>query len=354
MGGIHQFVPLLHVGDAVGQHTLDLRRLLTESGVDAQIYVELDDPDTVHLTRPAGSYPDHAARGDLLVYQFATASDLAPWLAARPERLVVNYHNITPAELFAPWDNGLGRHQVRAKEELVMLARRATLGVGVSEYNRRDLVAAGYQETAVVPPIVRFATGAPSSAPPEADGRGAARWLAVGRLAPNKALEDTLQALLVYRMRHDPKATLTVVGRPAIPVYATAVRRFAADLGLGDAVRFTGRLEDAGLVAAYRSSDVLVITSEHEGFCLPALEAMANDLPVVAYAEGALPEVLGDAADLLSTKDPLVVADAVHRLAADPAWRAARVAAGRRRLPELRLDQAGPRLVELLRRVREG
>ncbi|HMD46640.1 MAG TPA: glycosyltransferase family 4 protein [Acidimicrobiales bacterium] len=342
---IHQFVPMLHRGDAVGRHCLELQRLLRAGGVRSEIYVELDDRDTVALTRPATAYPHEAAPQDVLVYQFATASDLAPWLAARSERLVVNYHNVTPPELFAPWDNGLARHQVRARRELALLASRADTGVGVSEVNRADLLAAGYRETAVIPPIVDLR---PPSERVEAPGAGgASKWLAVGRLAPNKAFEDTLVALLAYRFRHDPGATLTVVGRPALPVYAAAVRGYGADLGLADAVTFTGPVSDEGLRRAYAEADVLVVTSEHEGYCLPVVEAMLAGVPVVAFREGAVPEVLGDAGTLLEDKDPVRLADAVARLA-DPGYRRAQVAQGRARVESLHLELAGPKLVELL------
>ena len=356
MSGIHQFVPMLHVGDAVGQHTVAVRDILVARGIGSEIYVDLDDPETAEQTRPASSYPSRAQVGDVLVYQLATASELAERLAGRTERLVVNYHNITPPPLFAPWDDGLARHQVQAHAELRRLAARAVLGVAVSELNRGDLVDADFAATAVVPPVVQLpAEGGPSAANSErAARRQGAKWLAVGRLAPNKAIEDTVAALLAYRLRHDPAAELLVIGKPALPGYAAALRRYVADLGLIDAVHFVGRVSDAVLTAAYADADVLVVSSEHEGFCLPVVEAMAHGLPVVAFREGALPEVLGDGGVLLYSKDPLAVADAVRRLQTDDPWRAQRVAAGRAHLPSLGLATAGERLVDLLMAVRDG
>jgi glycosyltransferase involved in cell wall biosynthesis len=362
-GGIHQFVPMLHVGDAVGQHTVELQRLLRAAGTASDVYVEHDDPETAADTIPVRRYPERAQPGDVLVYQFATASDVATWLVARTEPLVVNYHNITPAGYFAPWDNPLALHQARARYELAELAGRATLAVAVSEHNRADLVDTGFAATAVVPPIVRLTGGGPDGpedgmaddgGSPERPRGGGARWLAVGRLAPNKAVEDIFGALLVYRAQVDPDATVDVVGRAAVPSYGRALRRFAAELGLADAVRFCGRLSDDELVAAYRHADVLVITSEHEGFCLPAVEAMAHGLPVVAYDEGALPEVLGDAGVLVDRKDPATLVSAVARVQSDPDLRRTLQAAGRRRLAALGLETAGPRLVGLLTAVRDG
>lgn len=357
MSGIHQFVPMLHVGDAVGRHAMAVQALLRERGIESEIYVELEDSDTSGRTRKAAAYSEHASPGDLLVYQFATASDLAGWLSARPEPLVVNYHNVTPPELFAPWDDGLARHQVQARIELRALATRASLAVAVSEYNRAELVDAGFTATAVVPPIVKL-PAPPNLGVAPADHRRARRrgasWLAVGRLAPNKAVEDTVAALLAYRLLHDPDAELVVVGKAALPSYSAALHGYAADLGLAGAVHFAGKVDDRALAAAYAAADVLVVSSEHEGYCLPVVEAMACGLPVVAYREGALPEVLGDAGVLLETKDPLVVAEAVRRLQADDGWRESVVAAGHARLPALGLDGAGPRLVDLLVAAGDG
>ena len=124
VSAIHQFVPMLHRSDAVGRHTLALRDVMAARGIASRIYVELVDPDTATETRPFASYGEEAAPGDVLVYQFATASGIASWLAGRPETLVVNYHNVTPPEFYVPWDNVMAWHQVRAQTELRRLAPR--------------------------------------------------------------------------------------------------------------------------------------------------------------------------------------------------------------------------------------
>ena len=163
MSGIHQFVPMLHRSDAVGRHTLRLRDVMLERGIRSQVYVEMADPETASETRPFARYGEEAEAGDVLLYQFATASAIAPWLGARSEALVVNYHNVTPPEYFAPWDNGMARHQLLAQTQLRELAPRSGLGLAVSAFNEAELRAAGFGRTAVVPPaaIVPAATRRP-------------------------------------------------------------------------------------------------------------------------------------------------------------------------------------------------
>jgi len=351
MTAVHQFVPVLHRADAVGRHTLRLRDVFAARGIASRIYVELADPDTASETRPYGSYAEDARPGDVLLYQFATASAIATWLAARPEALVVNYHNVTPPEHYAPWDNGLARHQLRAQGELRSLAPRAALGLAVSAFNEDELRQAGFTRTAVVPPAAMLpaamlpaaVTGTRRSPP-----AGGSRWICVGRLAPNKAVEDTLAALVVARAHHDARATLEVVGRPVVPSYTRALLRFVDELGLRDAVVFSGARSDAEVATALAGADVLVVSSRHEGFGVPVLEAMAAGLPVVANDAGALGEVVGDAGLLVDARDPYAVAGAVERVLHEDGLGERLAQAASRRLDTLDLASAGERTVDLV------
>jgi glycosyltransferase involved in cell wall biosynthesis len=353
VSGIHQFVPMLHRGDAVGRHTLRLREVMAGRGISSRIYVELDDPETESETRPFASYSQEAESGDVLIYQFATASAIASWLQARPEPLVVNYHNVTPPDLYAAWDNGMARHQLRAQLELRGLAPRAALGLAVSSFNENELRQAGYVRTAVVPPAAIMPSGsgrsgAPAPTPAPAPHRPGARWISVGRVAPNKGIELAAMALLVSRDRHDPRATLEVVGRPVVPSYTAALHRFVDELGLHDAVTFSGALSDAELAATMADSDVLVMTSQHEGFGVPAIEAMTLGLPVVASRIGALPEVVGDGGLLVDTTDPSALAGAVARVLGEPGLKETLAEAALRRVAGLDLPSAGDRAVDLV------
>ncbi len=351
MSAIHHFVPVLHRGDAVGRHTLRLREATRARDFRSEIYVDTVDPDTEDETLPVLSYPDSAGQGDVVVYQFATASAMAPWLASRSETLVVNYHNITPPELMAPWDNHLALGQLRAQGDLRLLAPRATLAVADSVYNEAHLIDAGFATTAVVAPSAALEAGAgPDGAGPRpaVAPRLGGRWLAVGRVSPNKALESTVAALAVARAHSDAEATLRIVGKAATASYDGALHRYVAELGLGDAVHFTGHAGDTAVAAAYRAADVLVVTSEHEGFCVPVVEAMAAGLPVVAFDQGAVPEVLGGAGVLVVDKDPYALAGSIAALLADSGRRAALGEAGRDRLGELDLGSAADRFVRLL------
>jgi glycosyltransferase involved in cell wall biosynthesis len=340
----------MHRGDAVGRHTLRLRDASRAQGFDSTIYVDTIETDTAHETEPVSSYPEQARPGDVLVYQFATASFMASWLISRPETLVVNYHNITPPELWAAWDNHVALGQVRAQQELALLVPRTTLAIADSAYNQGHLRAAGFAHTDVVAPSAALdhaLIDAVSRADASPSTQGA-HWLSVGRVAPNKALEDTIAALLVARAHHDPAATLVIIGKPATASYAAALHRYVADLGLTEAVTFAGHASDATVAAAYAAADVLVVTSEHEGFCVPVTEAMAIGLPMVAFNQGALPEVLGNAGVMVDSKNPYVLSATIAALLSDAPRRELLVDAGHARLESMAFDAAAERFITVV------
>ena len=182
VSGIHHFVPVLHRGDAVGRHTLRLRDATRARGFRSEIYVDTVEAETAGETIPVLDYPGAAQRGDVVVYQFATASAMAPWLAGRSETLVVNYHNITPPDLMAPWDNHLALGQLRAQGDLRLLAPRTTLAVADSAYNEAHLAGSGFAATAVIPPSAALDAGVTAAAACR-PGTGAAARGARGALA---------------------------------------------------------------------------------------------------------------------------------------------------------------------------
>ena len=364
MSGIHQFVPMLHRYDAVGEHTRAVRDRLVADGITSRIYSELPDPATVDETRPYRSYEEDAEAGDILIYQFATQSAMASWLAERPEPVVLNYHSVTPPRFFAPWNNGIAQLQVTTLAELAMLAPRAALGVAVSHFDEDELGGAGCTRTTVIP-VANLAVPPTAPDPVVLANLEAIRderrrrtppgssWLSVGRLAPNKGHHETVAALFVARRTGDPGAHLTVVGSPSEPAYATALHRYVATLGLEDAVDFVTGIDDASLAAHYRASDVLVMLSDHEGFGVPLVEALGYGLPVVAFDAGAVREVVGDAGVILKRKHPRAVARAVADLLSDTAEQQRLVDLGAERFAALDLGSAAERLVTAVQGVAE-
>jgi glycosyltransferase involved in cell wall biosynthesis len=343
---IDQFVPSLAPHDAIGSHVLNSRRALRQAGFDSDIWVEEVARPLRREARNYLGYPGSGARADLVMYHASIHSRMATFLRLRPERLVVDYHNITPSRFFAGWDPVSEARMDLGRVELRGLAGRAELGLADSPYNEAELVAAGYRATAVCPILADYHHSGPD---PEVLGRNGCRpgtrWLFVGRLAPNKCQHDVIGAFAVYRRLFDPRATLSLVGGSASPRYEQALRVLADELGLDCAVEFAGTIPIGHLMALYRTAGVLVCLSEHEGFCVPVVEAMALGVPVVAYAAAAIPDTVGDAAVLLDDKDPLLVACAVDRVVSDRLLRDELVVAGRARAEQFSLPNTARQLV---------
>lgn len=317
---VHQFVPALIPRDATGTHTLLARAALRRAGWRSEIFAEATHDELAAESHKVTDYPAMARPGDVLVYQFSTSSMVADFLATRPEPLILDYHNVTGSEHYERWDPESARRSAEARHQLQALAPRAALGIADSAYNEGDLRAAGCAATAVVPVLAAYgrlaAAPDPVTAGRLAAGRagGGAQWLFVGRLVPSKAQHQLVKALWAYRRLYDGRARLHLVGAAPARRYLVALRDFAAELGLGTAVRIAGEVSDAALAAYFAAADAYVSLSVHEGFGVPLVEAMAAGVPVVATAAGALPEVLGDGALLVPVGDAGALAAALGTL----------------------------------------
>lgn len=356
MRALHQFVPTFEPG-AVGGHVLQLQRLVGEAlGAECEVFAEHVHP---ALEGRARRHLDYGRRvparpDDVLVYHVAIGSAVADFVLGRRQRLVVNHHNITPPELYERWEPAAAYGCSWGRAQLPALAARAVLGVADSAYNEGELQEAGCRATATAPILVDLGTltadvdeAALAGLERDRPG-GGADWLFVGRVSPNKCQHDVVKAFAAYRRLYDPRARLHLVGGSSSPAYSSALEGYAAALGLAAAVRLTGPVSAGRLAAHYRAADVLVCLSEHEGFCIPLLEAMAHRVPVVAFASTAVPGTLADAGILLPSKQPATVAAAVHRVVSDAGLRQALVAAGVRRLADFTLERTRARWIAVL------
>ena len=355
MTAIHQFIPTFAPRDAIGTHALHVQRLLRGMGLESDIYAEGIVRGTGRQARPYRTFGRRPAPSRTwLLYQLSTGSAVADFVRSRPEPKLVNYHNVTTASLFAPWEPHVAVECSEGRRQLRDLAPHVDLGIAVSSFNEAELREAGYPHTTVAPVLVDL-DGAASDADPGvlarlegAKNAGGRDWLFVGRVAPHKCQHDVVRAFAVYRRLYDPKARLHLVGSPGSHAYVTMLERYVAALGLAGAVDLAGSVPGPALAAHFRAADVFVCLSEHEGFCVPLVEAMRLEVPVVAFASTAVPETVAGAGLVLEAKDPLTVAAAVDRVLGDVALRTALVASGRMRAADFTLDRSARRFTDLI------
>ncbi len=353
---VDQVIPSLASRDAIGVHTLALTRALRAAGIDSDIFYGNCTPDMASQGRPVTGL-GRASRDRFLLYQSSIGSPVFDIVAARSEPKLVNYHNITPASLLEPWEPAVAFEAALGRAQLERLSADCGLAVADSAFNAGELADAGYTDTAVVPLLIDMThAGAPPD-PATAErlaaekSGGGAELLFVGKISPHKAPHDLVKMLSVYRRLYDGKARLRLVGSPLGSTYGPALHAFVHELHLDDAVVVTGSVDAATLEAHYRAADVFVCASDHEGFCVPIVEAMGHGVPVVAFGTAAVPETVAQAGIVLPTKDPVRFAAAVARVATDEDLRSRLAGASSRRSAAFGVERSTARFVDLVRRA---
>jgi len=334
---VNQWVPAAHKGDAIGDSARRVRDLLRTMGHESEIYALTIDDD---MRQEARAFTDAAAKsGEITIFHYALPSPMTEAFASLPSGRVLQYHNVTPASYFAPYDPGLFRLAALGRSELATLAGRTDLALGDSEYNRAELESLGFDRTGVFPIAVDTARITRHSERPAIDRMlddELVNFLFVGRIAPNKKIEDVIKLAEVYKRYVDAYYRFIFVGRfDVVPRYYSMIRALMAEYRLlDDRFVFTGPVPDEELAVYYRHAAVYISMSEHEGFCVPLVEAMAADVPVLAYAAAAVPDTLGGAGVQFAPKDLELAAELLSRLAFDDRLRAEVIAGQRRRLAD--------------------
>ena len=362
---VHQVVPVLLHADAIGDEARAIRAGLRARGFASEIhtlpqrerYEALDDSGRP-LSELLGMRGNGQPAG--VLYHFAISSEATAALVAADLPLVLIHHNLTPPRWFRMVDPRFEANLAAAERELDSMRCHVRLALGDSEFTRRELEAAGFAPTGVLPILLDPAPYRQHRpGPRNKEISRAPTLLTVGRVAPNKCIEDCIRLLAAYRAAGEPRARLWIAGDDRrLPAYRDALARLASRLGLdgddardptlGPAVRFLGRVTPQELVDCYRGAAAYVSMSEHEGFGVPLLEAMICDLPVLAYRSTAVPDTLDGAGLLLADKDPILAAELLGTLLGDALALEEHRARGRRRAAELAPERTMEHLVGLL------
>jgi glycosyltransferase involved in cell wall biosynthesis len=307
---IHQVLATLGYGDAIGHEVLGIQRVLRHAGYQSDIFVETADHRLEPQTRDYRELIDFSHPDNLLLHHFSLGSKASRTAYALPDRMALIYHNITPPEYFVGVHRTLARQTFRGRRELRAYADRCDLAMGDSEFNRQDLEALGFPRTAVLPVVPDF-----SHLDREPNWLVARdfddEWtnvVFVGRIIANKKIEDLISWFHTYQTIFNPRARLLLVGaQSGFERYLSSLHQLVGRLGASH-VHFIGHVSDEELVAFYEIADLFLCASEHEGFCVPIVEAFYKQVPVLAYAATAVPSTMDGAGVLFENRDPLHVA----------------------------------------------
>jgi len=334
---IVQLLPTLSFGDAIGNDTIALRGAIRDMGFDTDIYAE-----NIDKRLPAGSGQSiEKLKGlksdDIILYHKSTGTDLTFKIDNFKCRRIMVYHNITPPEFFRPYSTAATALTEYGYKGVEFLRDKVEYCLADSGYNRGELLKMGYKCPIDVRPIlIRFEDykQVPDEETLKKYKDSKTNLVFVGRIAPNKKQEDVIRAFYCYK-RINPESRLILVGSySGMENYYNRLVKYAAALGLSDDVVFTGHIKFSAILAFYRAADVFVCMSQHEGFCVPLVEAMFFDVPIVAYDTSAISDTLGGSGFLIDDNDPVFTAAVIDRIVRDKALREEIISGQRRRLED--------------------
>ncbi len=337
---IIQLVHTLNYGDAISGEACTLARLLTEAGVRNAIY-------SVHThEKLRGLSLDYRKlRSDLegmrepvtLLLHYSIDSPLNRlFVEIEPARRVLLYHNLTPDHWYVGYNGRVVADLRKGRAELPQLLARCDFVLADSEFNRSELLEFGAKDVSVLPlPLddERWNVAPNSGISRALQAHGGDNILHVGRLAPNKRIEDIIKAFYFYHHKMNDRSRLWLVGIDIdTEIYSFELRRLIAELRLKDSVSMVGAVADSELRAFYENSDLYICMSEHEGFCLPLLEAMFFGVPVIAFDACAVADTLGDSGILVAKKNPALLAELISIVLQDSSAREELARRGRERV----------------------
>jgi L-malate glycosyltransferase len=334
----HQFLTALSYGDAIGDYTLEIQKILQNNGYQSEIFSEIVHPRMARFVKPLHDYADIQSDDTLMIVHFSIGSHLGNLVPHLKGKKLMIYHNITPHQWFVDINSTLAYQCLLGRQQLALLRDYCPVALGDSEYNRQELEQLGFEKTGVLPIQLHFEKfdnpSDPITTAQYDDNRTI--FIVVGRVIPNKRLEDCLKAFSYYQNYINPVSRLIFVGLwNGFERYYHAVHEMLKTLGTKDVV-FTGHVTFEELLAYYRLADALLILSEHEGFCVPLLEAFYMKVPVLAWGDCAIPYTAGEGGFIAQgEKDFAALGEMMNQLVSDKSLREKIIAAQLQRIQNL-------------------
>lgn len=321
---VHQILVTLAYGDGVGNDVMAINEILKKHGYDADIYAQnIDGRISCEDVHEFEEMTD-LAEDDLILYHLSIGTELNEQFPEWKGRKIIVYHNITPPQWFEGLDENGIRLCTTGLSQTRELARYARYCFADSEFNKQDLISMGYRcPIDVLPIIIPF-----EDYDKEPDEEVLKKYqddyvnvLFAGRISPNKKQEDVIRAFAEYQRNYNEKSRLFLVGAYAEESsYYQTVRECVERTGTRNVI-FTGHIPFAQILSYFHSADLFLCMSEHEGFCIPLLEAMHFEIPVLAYSSTAVPYTMGGSGVLFEEKNYGEIAKAMDKVMRDSEYR---------------------------------
>lgn len=351
---VHQLLTSLVPGDAISNEALTIRRILLEEGHESRIFGYYHHASLASHFTHSSQFPLYAAPEALLLYHFSIGSPVSKIYFQSPGRKGMIYHNITPHAFFLDYHRILAKECYKGRKELETFVKRTDLALGDSEYNRRELEELGFPKTGVLPIVADFSLfdTEPNPVTERLLKDDKFTLLFVGRIIPNKKIDDLLRLFAVYQKYYNPNSRLILAGEyRGFERYLAEIQQIVGRYDLKE-VWIPGHVPFDDLVAYYRRADLYLSLSEHEGFGVPLLEAFHNKIPVIAYDAAAVAETMNGGGLLIKSKDPERICGLIEALRNDPSLRKRVVQGEEKALEKYRYHNIRSLLLDHLERLK--
>lgn len=310
-----QIAPTVTTGDAVGNEIIALDAVLKKNNISSRIYAHNIGEKVKKQVKDIKTLK-HIHSDDILLYHMSTYSGFYNLIKNAKCKKIVRYHNITPSIFFERYNPKMKRFIEDGLAEIISMNDLFDAGIADSEFNKQDLIKYGYSCPITVLPIILkmedYSRQPDEELMEKMKNRKGHILLYVGRIAPNKKIEDVISAFELYRRYYEPEAVLIIAGSyDKNDLYYRTLKIFT-EINHVENVIFTGHTSFQAILAYYHSADLYLCMSEHEGFCVPLVESMYFRLPILAYQSTAVPETLGEAGVVTDTKDALINAGIIN------------------------------------------
>ncbi len=311
-GSVHQILHGMYLADAITNDAFEIQKILRESGYKSEIFANLDFvcPECRKKVFDYKEYKKYSSDDSILIYHYSTHSPITDFVVGLLDKLVLRYHNVTPADYFHFFSSELKGEMDRGRRDLLRLRDRVAMVLADSEYNRIEIEKLGFKNTFEFPIAINFDKfGSKCSEKVLSKyGDGFTNIIFVGRVAPNKKYEDLLK-VFYYFSEINKKSRLILVGSyESAREYYSYLKYVESYLGLENVI-YTGIVTLSELISYYKVSDLFLCMSEHEGFCVPLVEAMYFRVPIIACDFTAVPYTLGGAGILVHQKKFVEIAE---------------------------------------------
>lgn len=316
---LFQVLTTISFGDAVSNDTLALHDTLAKQGYATKVFAENIDERLQKKHKHISPIKKlKVARDDVIIYHMSTGTKLNYDIAEYKCKKIMIYHNVTPPEFFKGYSNIAYNLCDQGRQALEFLKDKFDYVIGDSQYNIDELKKIGFTAPMRVLPILipfdDYSKKPSSKIVFKYKDDGYTNILFTGRIAPNKKQEDVISAFYHYKKYYNPKSRLFLVGNSSgMESYQKRLDDYVAALGVEDVI-FTGHISFDQILAYYTLADLFLCMSNHEGFCVPVVEAMQFAIPVVAYNSSAVPDTLQGGGLVVDTDNPLEVAGVMNHL----------------------------------------